>query len=287
MDQRVFVIGNGMTKFLRPGRPENPDYPEMGRLATQRALNDAGIKYSQIDQAVVGYVYGDSTCGQRAIYDVGISGIPIYNVNNNCATGSTAIHIANSLVAGNRANCVLALGFDKMFKGSLGSTFKDRTNPLDKIFISTYDILQKVNKGPFAPQIFGNAGIEHMEKYGTKEEHFAKIAWKNHLHSSKNPYSQFKTIFSLDEIKDSPKIYGPLTKLQCCPTSDGAGAAILCNLKFVIDNNLQDQAVEVVGISLKTDTVSTFEEKSLIKLAGYDMSKNAAKVLFLIEIKYK
>lgn len=278
--QRVFVVGVGMTKFIKPGKEENPDYPLMGKQAVGRALHDAGLKYEDIQQAIVGYVFGDSTCGQRALYEVGLTGIPIYNVNNNCSTGSTALHIAHRFISGGLIDCALALGFEKMQKGSLVNTFSDRTNPLDKIFVKTYDILQKVDSAPFAPQIFGNAAIEHMKKYGTTEDHLAKIAYKNHLHSVNNPYSQFRDFYTLDQIKKSPRIYGPLTKLQCCPTSDGAAAAILCSEKFVIEHGLQDQAVEILGISLTTDFQSTFGENSLIKLAGYDLSKKAAEQVF-------
>ena len=282
--QRVFVVGVGMTKFIKPGRQENPDYPIMGKQAVERALRDAGIPYNKIQQAIVGYVFGDSTSGQRALYGVGLTGIPIYNVNNNCSTGSTAIHIAHRFISGGLIDCALALGFEKMQKGSLGTTFSDRTNPMDMILLKTHDILEKSEKkpqsGPWAAQIFGNAAIEHMEKYGTTEDHLCKIAYKNHLHSGNNPYSQFREFYTLDQIKKSPRVYGPLTKLQCCPTSDGAGAAILCSEKFMLENNLQDQAVEILGISLTTDFESTFKDNSLIKLAGYDLSKKAAEQVY-------
>jgi sterol carrier protein 2 len=130
-----------------------------------------------------------------------------------------------------------------------------------------------------APKLFGNAGKEHMEKYGTKLEHFAKIAEKNHRHSVNNPYSQFRDVYTLDQIMKSPKIHYPLTKLQCCPTSDGAAAAIVCSEAFVIKHGLQAQAVEIRGISLKTDFKSTFD-KSSIALIGGDMSKAAADAVY-------
>ena len=129
---RVFVVGNGMTKFFRPGREDTPDYPELAKLAVQRALSDANISYSKIEQAVVGYVFGDSTSGQRALYEVGMTGIPVYNVNNNCSTGATAMHIASRMISGGLVDCVLALGFDKMEKGSLKSGSSGRANPLEK-----------------------------------------------------------------------------------------------------------------------------------------------------------
>ena len=126
------------------------------------------------------------------------------------------------------ADCAMALGFEKMEKGSLGVKFQDRTNPMDKQFELMVS-LRGFTPAPPAAQFFGNAGREHMERYGTTPEHFAKIGWKNHKHSVNNPYSQFQDEYTLDQIKNAPMVYEPLTKLQCCPTSDGAGAAILAS----------------------------------------------------------
>src|SRR5580765_7286768 len=133
MGERVFVVGVGMTKFEKPGGREW-DYPDMAREAGTMALEDAGISYDLIEQAAVGYCYGDSTCGQRAVYQLGLTGIPVYNVNNNCATGSTALFMAKQFVEGGLAECALALGFEKMEKGSLGVKFTDRRPPMDKQF---------------------------------------------------------------------------------------------------------------------------------------------------------
>jgi len=279
--KRVFVVGVGMTKFIKPGRPTNPDYTEMGKQATLRALRDLGLPYKYVQQAAVGYVYGDSCAGQRTLYEVGQTGIPIYNVNNNCATGSTAIHMSYRAVAGGFCDLALALGFEKMQKGSIGKTFTDRADPLGPWDLKTEAINQKKDlKSPFAAQYFGNAGIEHMRKYGTTAEHHAKIAYKNHLHSSNNPYSQFRDVYTLEDIKNSPHVYGPLTKLQCCPTSDGSAAALLCSEKFMLEHNLQDQAVEIVGISLHTDFETTFSQDSLMNLAGFQVSKKAAEDVY-------
>ncbi|XP_028328460.1 sterol carrier protein 2 [Gouania willdenowi] len=276
-NNRVFVIGVGMTKFEKPG---DRDYPEMAKEAGEKALADAGVPYSAIEQACVGYVYGDSTCGQRAIYhSLGLTGIPIINVNNNCSTGSTALFMARQLVQGDIADCVLALGFEKMERGSLSSKFMDRTNPMDKhmeVMINRFGMAA----APGAPQMFGNAGREHMEIYGTKPEHFAKIAWKNHKHSTNNPYSQFRDEYSLEQVMKSRKVFEYLTLLQCCPTSDGAGAAVLASEAFVRKHGLENQAVEIVAQAMVTDYPSTFNENSCIKMVGYDMSRLAAKKCF-------
>ncbi|KAI5612592.1 non-specific lipid-transfer protein, partial [Silurus asotus] len=276
---RVFVVGVGMTKFDKPGARDG-DYPEMAKEAGQKALADAGVAYSAVEQACVGYVYGDSTCGQRAIYhSLGLTGIPIINVNNNCSTGSTALFMARQLVQGGLADCVLALGFEKMERGSLSSKYMDRTNPMDKhmeVMINRYGIAA----APAAPQMFGNAGREHMEKYGTKPEHFAKIAWKNHKHSINNPYSQFQDQYSLEQVIKSRKVFEFLTLLQCCPTSDGAGAAVLASEGFVRKHGLEAKAVEIIAQEMVTDLTTTFEENSCIKMVGYDMTRLAAKKCF-------
>ncbi|HEX7409794.1 MAG TPA: lipid-transfer protein [Candidatus Binatia bacterium] len=278
MGRKVFVVGVGMTKFEKPGSKQW-DYPDMAKEAGSKALQDAGIPYADVEQACVGYCYGDSTCGQRAVYGLGLTGIPIYNVNNNCSTGSTALFMAKQFVEGGIAECVLALGFEKMEKGSLGVKYSDRTNPLDRHFELMVS-LRQFAPAPGAAQFFGNAGREHMEKYGTKPEQFAKIGLKNHKHSVNNPYSQFRDEYSLEDILKAPMVYDPLTKLQCCPTSDGAGAAIVASEDFVKKHNLQKQAVEILGMAMATDLPSSFDEKSCIKLIGVDMTRKAAQQVY-------
>ncbi|KAK9498201.1 hypothetical protein O3M35_004067 [Rhynocoris fuscipes] len=275
---KVYVVGVGMTKFYKPGKTDK-DYPDLAKEAVYKALEDAKISHSDIKSCCVGYVYGDSTSGQRAIYEVGMTGVPIYNVNNNCSTGSTALMMAKQIIESGGADCVLALGFEKMERGSLTSKFLDRTNPMDK-HLEALSELADIDGSPITAQMFGNAGKEHMEKYGTKAEHLAKIAYKNHKHSTNNPYSQFQEEYSLEDIMKSPTVFGPLTKLQCCPTSDGAAAAILANEEFVRRHGLEDNAVEILGMEMVTDLPSTFTDKSCMKIVGYDMTKVAADRLF-------
>lgn len=123
-------------------------------------------------------------------------------------------------------------------------------------------------------------GREHMQLYGTTKEHFAKIAHKNHKHSVNNPYSQFQKEYSLEEIQSSPEIYSPLTKLQCCPTSDGSACAVLCSRDFLNKTGKHAQAIEILAQEMRTDFSSTFSENSCIKMVGYDMTKDAADTIF-------
>jgi acetyl-CoA acyltransferase len=275
MGNRVFVVGVGMTKFEKPGR-RDWDYPDMALEAGTKALDDAGIAYDDVEQAFVGYCYGESTSGQRAVYGLGLTGIPVVNVNNNCSTGSTALHMARQTVRGGLADCVLALGFEKMERGSLGVKYADRTNPIDR-HVTTMLEVREPEQSPPAPQMFGNAGREHMERYGSQPDHYAWIGWKSHKHSVNNPYAQFQDEYSLEEIKAAPMIHEPLTKLQCSPTSDGSGAAVIASERFVDEHELWTRAVEICGQALVTDMPSSFDERSCIKIVGYDMSKEAAR----------
>src|SRR3954468_10359673 len=275
MSNRTFVIGVGMTKFDKPGTKEG-DYPDWAKEAGEKALADAGISYDQVQEAYVGYCYGEAPAGQRAVYGLGLTGIPVVNVNNNCSTGSSALYMARRAVRGGLAECALALGFEKMEMGSLGVKWTDRTNPMDKHAMAMFAVRQP-EQSPPAPQMFGNAGREHMEKYGSEPDHYAWIGWKNHKHSVNNPYAQFQTEYSLQDIKDAKMIHAPLTKLQCSPTSDGSAAVLVASERFVDEHDLWDRAVEIVGQSLVTDMTSTFEAKTCINIVGYDMSREAAR----------
>ncbi|OZG29341.1 lipid-transfer protein [Williamsia sp. 1138] len=277
---RVFVIGVGMTKFEKPGRKEGWDYPAMAKESGTSALEDAGITFDQIEEAHVGYVYGDSTCGQRAIYELGMTGIPITNVNNNCSTGSTALYLAARSIRGGLADCVLALGFEKMQPGSLAGGAQDREQPLMRHIAAESELFEFAF--PAAPWMFGAAGLEHMQRYGTTAEHFAKIGEKNHRHSINNPYAQFQDEYSLDEIKAAKMIYEPieLTRLQCSPTSDGSGAVVLASERFVDEHGLAAQAVEIVGQAMVTDLETTFTDKSAITIVGADMTRHAARKVY-------
>jgi acetyl-CoA acyltransferase len=275
--RRVYVVGVGMTRFEKPGTKEG-DYHDWAREAGERALEDAGVGYDEVQQAYVGYVYGESCSGHRAVYELGMSGIPVFNVNSNCSTGSSALYLAAQAVRGGLADCALALGFEKMQPGSLGSTFDDREQPMMRHIQLLAEISEV--KFPPAPWMFGAAGREHMREHGSEPEHFAKIGQKNHRHSVDNPYAQFQTEYTLDEILDAPEIYAPLTKLQCSPTSDGAGAAILAGEDFVDSHGLADRATEIVGQALTTDFESSLSTRTAKDVIGHDMNVRAARAVY-------
>jgi acetyl-CoA acyltransferase len=278
---RVFVVGVGMTKFEKPGRREGWDYPDMARESGTKALADAGLEFDQIEEAYVGYVYGESTAGERAVYELGMTGIPITNVNNNCSTGSTALYLAARAIRGGLADAVLALGFEKMQPGSLSlDSYGDREAPMLKHMRAMEEASDMVF--PPAAWMFGTAGAEHMRMYGSTPEHFAKIAEKNHRHSTNNPYAQFQDEYTLEQIQGDKMIYEPmqLTRLQCSPTSDGSGAAIVVSEEFVERHGLAGQAVEIVGQAMVTDMLSTFDTHLARDIVGADMSKKAAAAVY-------
>lgn len=186
--------------------------------------------------------------------------------------------MAKQFVESGLSECVLAVGFEKMSKGALTYNFHDRTSPLQRHF-DVMHVTREKSDAPFASQMFGNAGREHMEKYGTTKEQFCKVAYKNHKHSVNNPYAQFQKEFPLEKIMSSPTVYEPLTLLQCCPTSEGAGAAIFVSEDFVKKHNLQHQAIEVLAMSLKTDLPTAFED-SCIKMIGFDMTRLASEEVY-------
>lgn len=276
MKRRVNVIGVGMTKFAKPGA--SAEYYEMAKEAGQKALQDANIQYNEIEQVFAGYVYGDSTCGQRAVYELGLTGVPIVNVNNNCSTGSSALFLARQAIEGGLAECVLALGFEKMEKGALGAKFNDREPPMGQHAQVMLNV-QGFNSAPPAAQMFGGAGREYRWKYGTKKETFGQIAVKARKHASNNPYALFGQVLSLDEIMASDNVFDPLTRFQCCPPTCGAGAVILCSDEFAKKHGISNP-VYIAAQSMTTDYASSFEEQSMIKMVGYDMTKQAANQVY-------
>lgn len=270
----AYVLGVGMTKFIKPRG--KVDYNELGYEAGVKAMLDAKITYDDVDQGVACYVYGDSTCGQRVFYQFGLTNIPIYNVNNNCSTGSTGLAMARTMVSHGAADCVLVVGFEKMNPGSLQSMYNDRANPTG-LFGMMMAETRGITNAPGAAQMFGNAGREYKEKYGATNEDFAEIARINHEHSKRNPYSQFQDEYTLEQIMKAPMIHEPLTKLQCCPTSDGGAAAVIVSQEFLDARpHLKEQAILIAGQCLASDTDQVYN-KSSIELMGFGMTRYATR----------
>lgn len=281
---KAYIVGVGMTKFEKP-ETRDWQYWDMVREAGTAALADGSVAYEDIEQAAVGYCFQASTAGQRAVYELGLTGIPVYNVNNNCATGSTALMMARQFVEGGGSDCVLALGFEKMARGSLGGGGSDggagdfKTSPVAR----HYGIMAAAHGFEMTPptaQIFGNASREHMERYGTTEAQLAAVAAKNHRHSAGNPYAQFQDPYTVDEVLAAKPIHRPLTRLQCSPTSDGAAAAVVVSERFVERHGLGDRAVEIAAQAMTTDTEASFASGTCIDAVGLPMSREAARQVY-------
>lgn len=277
MRHDVFVAGVGMIPFAKPGN--HAPYPQMAAQATRQALSDAGIAYEQVQQACVGYVYGDSAAGQRAVYEVGMTGIPVFNVNNNCATGSTALFLARQAVISGGAECVLALGFEHMSPGALGTQFKDRPSPFDRFDEATEQI---VGHGEIALALryFGGAGLAHMEQYGTQLSTFAKIRAKASRHAANNPLALFRNVVTEEDVLNSPVMWpGVMTRLMACPPTCGAAAAIVCSPDFAARHGLR-RDVRIKAQAMTTDRPATFESRDMREVVGLSMARAAAQQVY-------
>ncbi|MVT64404.1 lipid-transfer protein [Bradyrhizobium pachyrhizi] len=277
MTSRTYVAGVGMIPFVKPGA--NAPYHVMGAEAAKLALADAGLDYGRVQQAYVGYVYGDSTCGQRALYPVGMTGIPIVNVNNNCSTGSTALFLARQAIESGAADCVMALGFEQMKPGALGAVFTDRPSAFDD-FDAAADKLVDAPGVPLALRYFGGAGLSHMKKYGTPLTAFAKVRAKASRHAKNNPLALFRKEVSADDVMNDQVIWpGVMTRLMACPPTCGGAAAILVSEKFADQHGLNKQ-VRIAAQAMTTDTPSTFGASDMMQVVGYDMARDAAKKVY-------
>jgi acetyl-CoA acetyltransferase len=277
MSRKVFVAGVGMVPFSKPGASD--PYDVMGAAAAAAALSDAGVAYVDVQQACVGYVYGDSTAGQKALYRVGMTGIPVFNVNNNCSTGSTALFLARQAVESGVVDCALALGFEQMMPGALGTHFNDRPTPFDDFNRET-DALVGAPDVPLAIRYFGGAGQSHMRKFGTKLETFAQIRAKASRHAVNNPLALFRSEVTVAEVMASPMLMpGVMTRLMACPPTCGAAAAVLVSEAFANRHHL-DTTVSIEAQAMTTDTPVTFTAHDMMQLVGYDMTKAAARQVY-------
>ena len=269
------VAGVGMVPFSTPSK--SAPYDVLAQGAIRAALTDAGIDLDVVQQAFAGYVYGDSTSGQKALYGVGRTGIPVVNVNNNCATGSSALWLANQAVASGAAECVLAFGFEQMRRGALTSVWEDRPDPFVD-FLSVAEHQHGPSEAPMAARLFGGAGATYAERYGTRPETFAAIAVKSRRHAANNPYAVFRDPVTVQQVLGSPVIFGSLTRLQCCPPTCGAAAAIVVSEDFARARGLRSD-VAIAAQAMTTDTSSSFDGDAM-QLVGYDMAQEAARQVY-------
>jgi sterol carrier protein 2 len=273
MKDKARIAGVGMVKFTKAGR--SPAYDAMAADAARQALADAGIDYRDVQQGYVSFVIGDTTSGQQALYQVGLTGIPIVNVNNACASGSTALYLARQAVESGVVDVALAVGFEQMLAGALASPFNDRPSVNGMLNEMVGRTQGWDDKAPVAAQYFAGAGREYQSKYGTANETFAKISVKSRRHASRNPLAVFREPLTVEEVLASPHVYGTLTRLQCCPPTCGAAAALVVSADYARKHGLL-RTVEIAGQALTTDTPNSFEQNSMIYGVGFDMTRRAA-----------
>jgi acetyl-CoA acetyltransferase len=275
MSNKVFVAGVGMIPFKKPGQSDA--YDVMGAAAVRQALADAGLSYTDVQQAYAGYVYGDSTCGQKALYHVGMTGVPVINVNNNCATGSSALFLARQAVQSGAVDCALAVGFEFMGPGALKSVWTDRASALERALDMTDQLVGRPEGLSNAIRQFAGAGMAHMKKYGTKLETFAKIRAKASRHAARNPLAVFRNVVSTEDVMAAPMLWdGVLTRLMACPPTCGAAAALIVSESFAKKRGLRT-SVAIGGQALTTDLPSTYDARDMIRVVGFDMTQSAAK----------
>jgi acetyl-CoA acetyltransferase len=277
MSNKAFIAGVGMIPFVKPGA--NEPYPEMAAKAGRLALADAGIEFGLLQQAYVGYVYGDSTAGQKAIYTMGMTGIPIFNVNNNCSTGSTALFLARQAIESGAAECVLALGFEQMNPGAINTVFNDRPSPFEDFDREAAELVG-MPELPLALRYFGGAGQAHMRKYGTPLESFAQVRAKASRHAARNPLALLRKELSVDDVMNAPALWpGVLTRLMACPPTCGAAAAVLVSEGFARHHGLRTD-VFIAAQAMTTDRPDSFDSHDMMKLVGQGMTESAARQVY-------
>jgi acetyl-CoA acetyltransferase len=273
MTEKAIVAGVGMIPFAKPGQSQS--YTQMGAEAARRALADAGLSYDVVQEAYVGYVYGDSTSGQTALYEVGMTGIPVVNVNNNCSTGSTALYLARKAIASGDADCVLALGFEQMQAGALKAQYTDRPPTRERFLPVLQGLTADMDGMPQALRTFGGAGREYMARYGCSMETFAAVRAKASRHAANNPLALFRSVVTTEEVMaDKVLLPGVMTRLMACPPTCGAAAALLVSERFAKKHGLRTD-VQILAQSMTTDPVESFEPPSMLSWVGTHMTKAA------------
>lgn len=273
MSSKALIAGVGMIKFSKPGRGD--PYDAMAAEATRLALADAALDYTAVQQAYVGFALGDTTSAQQVLYKVGLSGIPIINVNNACASGSTALYLARQAVASGAVDVALALGFEQMGAGALGGAVSDRPAVNGMVDALVERTVGWDRSKPQAAHYFGGAAREYLQRTGTKAETLGKVSVKARAHAAHNPFALFTVPLSLEEVMTSPMVFDPLTRLQCCPPTCGAAAAIVVSEAYARRQGLI-QPVRILGQAMTSDVPGSFEHDSMIEGVGFELAQRAA-----------
>jgi acetyl-CoA C-acetyltransferase len=258
VSEKVLIAGVGMIPFRKPG--ESAPYDVMGADASRAALKDAGVGYGDVQQAYAGYVYGDSCSGQAALYHVGINGIPIVNLNNNCASGSTAFALAAQAVRSGEVDCALAVGFEEMARGAIEMMFPQKTDPIARHIDAVADLMglsPEEREAPPALRFFGCQVQLLEDEYGISDEIEARVAVKARRHAANNPNAIFRAPLAVEEVLAQPPIFRGLRKLYACPPSCGAAAAVVCSESFARRHGTRGE-VALLGQGFLSDKAEYF-----------------------------
>jgi acetyl-CoA acetyltransferase len=257
MPDDVWILGASMVKF---GRYPDQDLMDIGSEAAMGALADAGASMADIDILAVGnQLEPVAGVGQRLQKQIGQTGIPVYNVTNACATGASAIRVVSMAIKAGEAEMGLAVGVEKMGKAGLaGGSAAQPEKVVYERHGRTGAVMsvEGVLGTDFMPGVFAQAGMEYARDHdGVGFEQFARVAEKNHAHSSLNPLAQYQRVFSLDEVMASPMMSYPNTLLMCCPTGDGSASAVIVSGERLaaLDPDVRKRAVKVSASVLTTD----------------------------------
>jgi acetyl-CoA acetyltransferase len=242
----VYVVGVGMTPFARH---EDKTAIDLGSWAIRDALEDAGLPFEAVEAAWCGHVAQGSTAGQKVVGAVGQSGIPVMNVENACASGTTAFRGAYMQVASGLADAALAVGFERMGRGALPMP---RT-PGEKSEAPAPKPSKK--PAPPFPSLFAELFREHSRRYGTTVEQMAKVGVKNHHHGALNPRAQYREEVTVQQVLEAREIADPLTLLMCCPTGSGSAAAILCSED--VARQAKGRAIRILASTLLSEKANT------------------------------
>ncbi|MBR8402813.1 thiolase family protein [Burkholderia cenocepacia] len=241
----IYIAGIAMTVF---GRHLDRSLDDLAREALQRALRDAGCHVDAIRAAFYAGITNGALQGQLSIpgqvvfSKIGLEGIPVFNVENACASGSTAVHLAVRQLQSGACDVALALGAEKMNVADKAKSFALFEAGWDVSRVDeNFAMLARLGEGIEPPpgsesdrpysrfmKIYAALCRHHMHTYGTTQRQIAAVSAKNHGHSVHNPYSQFRQPFTIDEVLAAAPITYPITLPMCAPLSDGAAAAILC-----------------------------------------------------------
>ncbi len=275
MSSEIVIAGVGMIPFKKPGQSDT--YDAMGENATRAALRDAGISFALIEQAFCGYVYGDSCAGQAALYRLDINGIPIFNVNNNCASGSSAFALATQAVESGNVECALALGFEEMLPGAIDMIFPEKVSPLtrhENAIANIMNFSEDERKVPPAIAMFG-AQVDAMLASGVTEETIAAMSVKSRLHAADNPNAIFRKPITVEEILATPKLFRNLRKNYACAPSCGAAAVIVCTPEFAKSHGVRSD-VRLAGRGWCSDKREYFSSSNVLDVMFQALSRDAA-----------